>query len=106
MRMSVTTKGIDWDRVKPENFDTLAAEVEAAAAGCGSAGQVVEESGRSWYTRRVYHPAYTTEDGRTFCTECARRRLEELKGHPGLSDALGTSRAARFGAWVREGVAA
>ena len=101
MKMNTTTHGIEWDRVRPEHQDALAGIVDAAADVTGRTVCLA----KSWYNQSEAAHAnqahYTTLDGRTMCTGAALKALEDNSKHPGMTDALGTTRKAAFAAHVR-----
>lgn len=67
MSMRANEHGIDWERIRPEDFDTVADAVYEIADAC-------ETSDFRKYGIR-HHEKIETRGGRTLCLECAANRL-------------------------------
>lgn len=109
MGQKLTTEGINWERIREEDYDALAAIVEDASKACDGTLKVGvrTSSSVSYYAAKraqsQRHETYEAIDGSTRCLSCPINAIwRHDDEHPGkvvktaLANSLGTTRKAIF----------
>lgn len=105
--MRLTDNGLDWERIRPEDFDLVADIATEGSKGCDGEDVKTKEG---WYYTVVNHDRYEAQDGTLRCAQCALDALREADGRwnsplrEALDNALGTTRKEIRAAHLREAV--